>query len=314
MRDGHVAPMDGAGHPPASCQLHLFAPAPVQRALGELSYESDAAERLRGELRGMQAEAHALRNELDAARVERLRLEQALAAAEASVAAAAAAAAEAREAEGRAAGEVVGLRAQLAEAQRRLSAVASDSGSMIDKRVVVKMVRGGHCLPTAHVLGPPRPGRRVRLARQLTQSSPPQLITYFERRHSPEVLDLMAGMLGFTEEEKARVTAAARKRRGGAVSLAADVAGGASSAGAGVGGGASLADAWLSFLEGEAEADGGGSTGGSGDAMAVPAAAQAAQPLAATEVAAETGVRAGTAVAPPPLSHPFLPLPPPALL
>lgn len=43
---------------------------------GELSYESDAAERLRSELRAQQAEAHRLRNELDAAKLQHLRLQQ----------------------------------------------------------------------------------------------------------------------------------------------------------------------------------------------------------------------------------------------
>eukprot|EP00887_Chlorella_sp_A99_P007773 scaffold20.g7773.t1 len=194
----------------------------LQRALGELSYESDAGalgrlthphaartERLRGEMRALQAEAHSLRDALDTEHLAQLRLEQAREAAEGAAAAAAAQVASAREAEGRAAAEVLGLRGQLAEAQRRLAAATTDSGTMIDRRIVVKM-----------------------------------LITYFERNHSPEVLDLMASMLSFTEEEKARIQASQRRRGGRkATSLASDVQhanGGAP---------ASLADAWLDFLE-----------------------------------------------------------------
>lgn len=56
---------------------------------GELSYESDAAERLRSELRAVQAEGHSLRNDLDAAKLAHLRLQEAAYAAEAAAAAAA---------------------------------------------------------------------------------------------------------------------------------------------------------------------------------------------------------------------------------
>ena len=46
------------------CRHHL--PVALQGVLGELSYESDAAERLRSELRAASAEAGRLRAQLDA--------------------------------------------------------------------------------------------------------------------------------------------------------------------------------------------------------------------------------------------------------
>ena len=129
----------------------------------------------------MQAEAHSLRNELDAAKLQHLRLQEAAAAAEAATAAAAAQLEAQREGEGvlqvgflcavgsgqcprpptlcchappclachlrlisphpfAPQAEALSLRRALAEAQRKLAALSTDTGSMIDRRIVVKML------------------------------------------------------------------------------------------------------------------------------------------------------------------------------
>lgn len=55
------------------------------------------------------------------------------------------------------------LRRALGEAMRRLTAASSDAGALVDRRIVVKL-----------------------------------LVTFFERGRSPEVLALMARMLGMS--------------------------------------------------------------------------------------------------------------------
>ena len=66
-------------------------------------------------------------------------------------------------------GENTMLKRALEETVKKLTALNSDSSSLVDRRVVVKL-----------------------------------LVTYIERRQSREVLTLMSRMLGFTEEEQQR--------------------------------------------------------------------------------------------------------------
>lgn len=123
--------------PPHATPHRTHPPTPLA---GELSYESDAAERLRSELRAVQAEAHGLRNELDAAKLQHMRLQEAAGAAEAAAGGAAQQLEAQRESEGVLQAEALSLRRALAEAQRKLQALASDSGSSIDRRIVTKML------------------------------------------------------------------------------------------------------------------------------------------------------------------------------
>ena len=76
--------------------------------------------------------------------------------------------------------EVALLRKALEQSMIRMNRMTSDNGFAVDRRIVVKL-----------------------------------LITYFQRGHSREVLDLMARMLEFSEEEKERVGLAQQSSRGG---------------------------------------------------------------------------------------------------
>ncbi|XP_024391625.1 uncharacterized protein [Physcomitrium patens] len=76
--------------------------------------------------------------------------------------------------------QVLKLRAALEQSITSLNRMSSDSDFYVDRRIVIKL-----------------------------------LVTYFERHHSREVLDLMVRMLGFSEEDKRRVGVAQQSARGG---------------------------------------------------------------------------------------------------
>ncbi|KAH7622104.1 hypothetical protein NADE_004695 [Nannochloris sp. 'desiccata'] len=113
----------------------------LQRALGEMSYESDAAERYRAELRAMQAEIHTLRNELDAARVSSLSAENKVQKAQNEVAAARGEAKVARDAEIEAKREVLAARVAAQEALKELQDLRKGGGT-IDRSAVVQLIAG----------------------------------------------------------------------------------------------------------------------------------------------------------------------------
>ena len=113
----------------------------LQRALGEMSYESDAAERYRAELRAMQAEVHTLRNELDAARVTSLSAENKVQQAQNEVAAARGEAKLARDAETEAKREVLAARVAAQEALKELQDLRKGGGT-IDRSAVVQLIAG----------------------------------------------------------------------------------------------------------------------------------------------------------------------------
>lgn len=127
--------------------------------------------------------------------------------------------------------ELVKLKRALLESTSRVSNLNEGADSMVDRRVVVKL-----------------------------------LVTYVERRNSREVLQLMAKLLKFTDEEKQRV-GLDRPRRGiaGAITggTMAIVRGGMTVATLGLLSGTgkdakpgdSLADRWVEFLMREAEVD-----------------------------------------------------------
>lgn len=126
----------------------------MQRALGELSYESDAAERLRAELRALQAEVHALRNELDASKLAKIAAEGAAQQAQADVAAGRAEVVAAREAEAAAQREVLEARVALHNTQRELKKL---QGSGVLERALVLQALAG-------IAGLKRPREGVTLA------------------------------------------------------------------------------------------------------------------------------------------------------
>eukprot|EP00884_Botryococcus_braunii_P002327 jgi/Botrbrau1/12095/Bobra.0186s0018.1 len=199
----------------------------LQAALGELTYESEAAERMRSKLRAVEAGERAAREEAAIAR----------AAEEQARAAARQAAQELeqlkhgdagqQERERRLQEEAAMLRRALAESMKRINLLNSDSSAMVDRRIVVKL-----------------------------------LVTFFERKQSREVLALMSRMLGFSDDEKRRVGLAGSKKGvlgtvaamplsllgagGGSVSGALSPAASASSE--------TLADSWIDFLIQQAEA------------------------------------------------------------
>lgn len=76
--------------------------------------------------------------------------------------------------------EVAMLRRALEQSMIRINRMSTDSDFYVDRRIVIKL-----------------------------------LITYFQKNHSREVLDLMARMLGFSEEEKQRVGLAQQGGQGG---------------------------------------------------------------------------------------------------
>ncbi len=113
----------------------------LQRALGEMSYESDAAERYRAELRAMQAEIHTLRDQLDAARVSSLSAENKVQQAQNEVAAARGDAKIARDAETEAKREVLAARVAAQEALKELQDLRKGGGT-IDRTSVVQLIAG----------------------------------------------------------------------------------------------------------------------------------------------------------------------------
>ena len=113
----------------------------LQRALGEMSYESDIAVQLRGELRAMQADVHRLRNELDAARVSTLAADNAVQQAQLERDAARQDANVARDAEAEAQREVLAARVAAQEAVRELQELRKNGGTL-DRGLVLQTLSG----------------------------------------------------------------------------------------------------------------------------------------------------------------------------
>ncbi|XP_020538477.1 golgin candidate 3 isoform X2 [Jatropha curcas] len=119
------------------------------------------------------------------------------------------------------------LRRALEQSMTRLNRMSMDSDYLVDRRIVIKL-----------------------------------LITYFQRNHSKEVLDLMVRMLGFSEEDKQRIGVAQQGGRGvvrGVLGLPGRLVGGilgGSSADAHANAASekqSFADLWVDFLLKETE-------------------------------------------------------------
>eukprot|EP00897_Mesotaenium_endlicherianum_P007259 jgi/Mesen1/6561/ME000336S05783 len=154
----------------------------LQIVLGQYYAESEAQDRLRSELHSAREQAHRLADDIQATQA---RLEEAHAQREAAMARGAAAEqklAEAQQRMVRGQEEGIMLRRALEQSMVRLNRMSTDSDFYIDRRIVIKL-----------------------------------LVTYFEKNFSKEVLDLMARMLGFSEEEKKRLNAAYQGARGAGV-------------------------------------------------------------------------------------------------
>lgn len=113
----------------------------LQRALGEMSYESDAAVQLRAELRAMQSDVHRLRNELDAARVSVIAAENAVQQVQEERDTARRDTAAAREAEAEAQREVLAARVAAQEAVRELQELRKGGGTL-DRVLVLQTLAG----------------------------------------------------------------------------------------------------------------------------------------------------------------------------
>ncbi|KAJ7525644.1 hypothetical protein O6H91_17G060200 [Diphasiastrum complanatum] len=142
----------------------------LQSALGQYYAESEAQERLHGELRSSKEEIARLLDNLRAAnrlnedmRQEKKDVLEKLALAEQKLLVNHQRTQKLEE-------DVSRLRHALEQSLTRLNRMSSDSDYYVDRRIVIKL-----------------------------------LVTYFQRKHSHEVLDLMARMLGFSEEDKQRV-------------------------------------------------------------------------------------------------------------
>ncbi|CAN6704338.1 unnamed protein product [Malus baccata var. baccata] len=119
------------------------------------------------------------------------------------------------------------LRRAVEQSMTRLNRMSVDSDYLVDRRIVIKL-----------------------------------LVTYFQRNHSKEVLDLMARMLGFSDEDKQRIGVSQGAGKGvvrGVFSLPGRLVGGilgGSSAGLSANAAAdnqSFADLWVDFLLKETE-------------------------------------------------------------
>eukprot|EP00798_Chlamydomonas_sp_ICE-L_P014633 gene14633-20667_t len=205
----------------------------LQAALGELTYESEAAEKLRYEVRATAARLHEVHQELAASKqtleVERSARDasdkKALETLEVEMSGGDAFDKKALTSE-----ECSMLRKALDQAMAQVQAMRGDNNSMVDRRIIVKL-----------------------------------LLTYFEKGSSKDVLSLMARMLNMTEEEKGKVGLLGGQRRGflrSAAYMPFSLVQGASralttrpAAPAVKEGAASLADQWVNFLLSQSELD-----------------------------------------------------------
>lgn len=142
----------------------------LQTVLGQYYAESEAKDRVFGELASAREEIIKLSEGLKAANHgielknrEKEEILDKLALAERRLS-------ESQQRAGKFEEEILRLRRALEQSMTRLNRMSLDSDYLVDRRIVIKL-----------------------------------LVTYFQRQHSKEVLDLMVRMLGFTEEDKQRI-------------------------------------------------------------------------------------------------------------
>ena len=200
----------------------------LQIALGELTYHGEAADKLRRDLRSAQEHIQALKDEVLDGKAAVAEAASARKAAEASADEAHRHMADQAEKMHRLENDIFAVKKDLLDASQQLRRMGNDEGSMVDRRLVVQL-----------------------------------LVTYLEKRHEKDALDVMARMLGFTEDEKRRVGASVSGRgllgsvTGGTLAL---VKGGMSVATFGLlnrglksEAGSQLADQWVEFLTKETD-------------------------------------------------------------
>ena len=204
----------------------------LQLALGSFAADNDMMQEKEAELLEALKQGDILRYELDQARKAAAEGAATLAASEAEVQRAVDVQDRLRIEVSNARGDMIRTQKALESALLQLKSSKQDDTALIDRRVVVKL-----------------------------------LLTYFERGQAPEVLAVMAGMLGLTEEERQRVGVKGGKRKGLLRSVlgapVAIVKGGLSLADKAIPTPNSTADPnfsdkWLDFLLEEEAAEGGG--------------------------------------------------------
>eukprot|EP00210_Caulerpa_lentillifera_P006870 g6567.t1 len=195
----------------------------LQIALGELTYHGEAADKLRRDLRAAQDQIQNLNDQL-------MDRQASIAESNSARRAAEAAADEAHQQITNSEQKIRNLetslfttKKELLEVSQKLQQMGNDASSSVDRRLVVQL-----------------------------------LVAYLEKRHSKDALEVMARMLGFTEEEKNRIGVKSTTRgflgsvAGGTLAL---VKGGMSVATLGLldrglnsKAGSQLADEWVEFL------------------------------------------------------------------
>lgn len=201
----------------------------LQIALGELTYHGEAADKLRRDLRAAQENIKALQDEILDGKAAVAEAQSARKAAEASADEAHQSMTQQRDKIQHLEKSLFSVKKELLDASQKLRRIGDDAGSMVDRRLVVQL-----------------------------------LVTYLEKRHERDALEVMARMLGFTEEEKRRVHISAGGRgllgsvAGGTLAL---VKGGMSVATLGLldrglnsKTGSQLADQWVDFLTKDTDA------------------------------------------------------------
>eukprot|EP00850_Spirogloea_muscicola_P013332 SM000090S24294 [mRNA] locus=s90:103102:108573:+ [translate_table: standard] len=154
----------------------------LQSALGQYYQETETKEELRGDLRLARGQVALLSDDLKDVRRELEAVSKEAASAQEQRQQLNSQLLESQEKIGKLVEENVMLRKALEQSMTRLNRMSTDSDFYVDRRIVIKL-----------------------------------LVTYFQRNHSKEVLDLMCRMLGFTHEDKQRVGLAQSNARGGVV-------------------------------------------------------------------------------------------------
>eukprot|EP01025_Chloroclados_australasicus_P000038 TRINITY_DN10016_c0_g1_i1.p1 TRINITY_DN10016_c0_g1~~TRINITY_DN10016_c0_g1_i1.p1 ORF type:complete len:964 (-),score=162.60 TRINITY_DN10016_c0_g1_i1:635-3526(-) len=142
----------------------------LQAALGELSYESEAATKLRHEVFTQQSRCRSLESQVDSLASQLRESEENLSQANQAAEQAIKTSQESQSQISQLSKECQNLRRALEESSKRMHALSSSQGSMVDRRIVAKL-----------------------------------LTTFFERKQSKEVMELMAKMLDFDQEQRRRV-------------------------------------------------------------------------------------------------------------
>eukprot|EP00850_Spirogloea_muscicola_P017750 SM000155S01679 [mRNA] locus=s155:191861:197325:- [translate_table: standard] len=179
----------------------------LQSALGQYYQETETKEELRRDLRLARGQAALLDDDLKNVRRELEAVSKEAASALEQRQQMNSQLLESQEKIGKLVEENVMLRKALEQSMTRLNRMSTDSDFYVDRRIVIKL-----------------------------------LVTYFQRNHSKEVLDLMSRMLGFTHEDKQRVGLAQFNARGGVVRNV-----------IGFSGKLTFSDLWIDFLLKETE-------------------------------------------------------------